>query len=81
MAKSIHVRLDAESERALALIRSAGRTDSEAVREALCACASAMRSPAAIRLEAERLGADGADRAEATAVLSLMQRLDAGRDA
>lgn len=75
MAKAIHVRLDPQSELALALIRSQGRTDSEAVREALCAMAERMRSRAAIRAEAAALGADPEDRAEAMDVLALMQEL------
>lgn len=75
MAKAIHVRLDPQAELALALIRANGRTDSEAVREALCELASRMRSRAAIREEARRLGADAEDRAEAAAVLSLMEEL------
>jgi Arc/MetJ-type ribon-helix-helix transcriptional regulator len=75
MAKAIHVRLDPQSELALALIRSHGRTDSEAVREALCAMAERMRSRAAIRAEARALGEDPVDLAEAAAVLSMMQEL------
>ena len=48
---------------ALALIRSRGRTDSEAVREALCSMAERMRSRAALRAEARSLGRDADDRA------------------
>ena len=75
MAKAIHVRLDPQSELALALIRSRGRTDSEAVREALCSMAERMRSRAALRAEARSLGRDPEDRAEAAAVLELMEEL------
>ena len=75
MARAIHVRLDADSESALALLRSRGRTDSEAVREALCALADRQRTRAALRVEAEALAADPADRAEAAEVLALMQEL------
>lgn len=75
MAKAIHVRLDAQSELALALIRSGGRTDSEAVREALCLLADHYRSRAALRAEVAALAADDDDRAEAADVLALMQEL------
>jgi hypothetical protein len=81
MAKAIHVRLDSQAEVALALIRANGRTDSEAVREALCGLAERLRSRASIRAEARRLGADAEDRAEATAVLALMEELAPDGDA
>lgn len=75
MARAIHVRLDPQSELALALIRSGGRTDSEVVREALCLLADHYRSKAALRAEVAELVADEADRAEAAEVLALMQEL------
>lgn len=75
MARALHVRLDAQSELALALIRSRGVTDSEAVRTALCALADQYRSRAAVRAEVEALASDPADLAEAAAVRRLMQEL------
>jgi hypothetical protein len=75
VARALHVRLDEQSELALALIRSRGGTDSDAVRNALCALADQYRSKAAVRAEVAALAQDPADLAEATAVRALMQEL------
>jgi hypothetical protein len=69
------VRLDDQAEIALALIRSEGRTDSEAVRLALCEVAERRRSAVALRAEVAALAEDKADREEAMAVLAEMEAI------
>ena len=64
MARSLHVRLDDGSEAALAILRSEGLTDSEAVRTALREAAARRRVRSAIRDEVRRLAADERDREE-----------------
>jgi hypothetical protein len=62
------VRLDAESEAALAVLRAEGMTDSQAVRSALTEARSRRRQRLALREEARRLAADPEDRAELKAL-------------
>jgi hypothetical protein len=64
MARALHVRLDADSEAALAVLRAEGMNDSEAVRSALTEARARRRRRSALRDEARRLAADPADRAE-----------------
>jgi len=60
----LHVRLDEASAAALAIVRAAGMTDSEAVRTALREAAARRRVRSALRDEVQRLAADEADRKE-----------------
>jgi hypothetical protein len=64
MARSLHVRLDDASAAALAIVRSAGLSDSEAVRTALREAAARRRLRSAVRDEVHRLAADADDREE-----------------
>jgi len=64
VAKSLHVRLDESSATALEVVRSAGMTDSEAVRTALREAAARRRVRSAIREEVEAVAADEGDRDE-----------------
>jgi hypothetical protein len=73
MARTVQARLDDRSERDLALLRNAGRSDSEAIRVALHEAADARRK-SALRLEAEAVAADPDDVAEA---LSVRREMDA----
>jgi hypothetical protein len=68
VARSLHVRLDEASAAALAVVRSGGLTDSEAVRTALREAAARRRVRSALREEVRRLAADRADREEMRAV-------------
>lgn len=58
------MRLDDSSAAALDTVRSAGMTDSEAVRTALREAAARRRVRSAIHEEVRRLAADSSDRAE-----------------
>lgn len=64
MARALHVRLDSDSEAALAVLRAEGLSDSQAVRRALGEARSRRRRSTALREEARRLAANPADRAE-----------------
>lgn len=75
MARSLHVRLDDASAAALDVVRSAGITDSEAVRTALREAAARRRARSAIRAEVRRLAADEADREEMRIVREQMAEL------
>lgn len=75
MARSIHVRLDDASAAALYLIRSAGMSDSEAVRAALQEAAARRRARAALREEAERVAGDEHDRREMRLIREQMEEL------
>jgi hypothetical protein len=68
MARALHVRLDADSEAALAVLRAEGFTDSQAVRQSLAEARATRRRRATLREEALRLAGDQADRAELTAL-------------
>jgi hypothetical protein len=60
----VHVRLDDATVAALQIVRSAGMSDSEAVRTALREAAARRRARASVREEVLRLAADEADRQE-----------------
>jgi Arc/MetJ-type ribon-helix-helix transcriptional regulator len=68
MPRAIHVRLDAEAEAALGVLRAEGMNDSQAVRRALTEARARRRQRTALREEARRLAADPADRAELAAL-------------
>ena len=72
--RAISVRLDDEAQRALESLTRAGRSRSEAVRDALV-LAARTRLLEQVRLQAERAGADEDDRREAAEVLALMESL------
>src|SRR5437879_5340082 len=74
--RPISVRLDDESERALAWLMEHGSTQSEAIRRALVDAARAARREQ-IRADIERVNADERDRAELAAVSDLMDSLAA----
>jgi Arc/MetJ-type ribon-helix-helix transcriptional regulator len=75
MPRSIHVRLDDASARALGVLRSGGLSDSEAVRLALREAAERRRARTALAAEARALATDREDVAEARAVRELMAQL------
>lgn len=64
MSRALHVRLDADSEAALAVLRAEGMSDSQAVRSALSEARARRRKRAALREEARRLATNANDRAE-----------------
>ncbi len=68
MARALHVRLDPDSEAALAVLRAEGMTDSQAVRLSLAEARARRRQRAALREEASRLASDPTDRAEMVAL-------------
>ena len=75
MARSIHVRLDDSSAAALAVVRSEGLSDSEAVRTALREAAARRRARSALRDEVRRVAADEADREEMRSVREQLAEL------
>lgn len=75
MARALHVRLDTDSESALAVLRAEGLNDSQAVRQALTEARERRRRGAALREEALRLAADPADRAELAALHAELDEL------
>jgi antitoxin component of RelBE/YafQ-DinJ toxin-antitoxin module len=75
MARSLHVRLDEASAAALDVVRTAGMTDSEAVRTALREAAARRRVRSAIRAEVRRLAADESDREEMRVIREQMAEL------
>jgi len=77
LPRSIHVRIDDESDAALGLLRSQPGvgTDSEAVRRALRDAGERLRGRASLREEAAALAADPADLDEARAVRELLDEL------
>jgi len=76
MERAISIRLDDNAQHALRALTRSGRTQSEAVREALIALARS-RSQADLATEAERLNADRRDRAEKKRIAALMESLRA----
>jgi Arc/MetJ-type ribon-helix-helix transcriptional regulator len=72
----ISVRLDDEAQRALESLTADGRSQSDAIRDALVRAAT-RRSRASISTEAMRLGGDPEDRAAVAEVLAYMEALDA----
>lgn len=75
MARSIHVRLDEQSESALDLIKSNGMTESEAVRACLTESAERRRLRSSLAAEAERLASDPVDREELRAIQEHLDEL------
>jgi hypothetical protein len=78
VARALHVRLDADSEAALAVLRAEGMSDSQAVRSALTEARSRRRRRSALREEARRLAADPVDRAELAALRAELDELSPG---
>jgi len=74
--RAISIRLDENAQHALRALTRSGRTQSEAVREALIALARS-RSQTDLATEAERLNADRRDRAEKKRIAALMESLRA----
>ena len=68
MARALHVRLDGDSEAALAVLRAEGMNDSQAVRRALTEARTRRRQRMALRQEAHKLANDPTDRAELEAL-------------
>jgi hypothetical protein len=75
VSRALHVRLDADSEAALAVLRAEGMSDSQAVRSALTEARARRRRRVALREEARRLAADPGDRAELTALSEELDEL------
>lgn len=78
MARALHVRLDADAEAALAVLRAEGMNDSQAVRSALTEARARRRRRSALREEARRLAADPKDRAELAALRDELDELSPG---
>ncbi|TMC26195.1 MAG: ribbon-helix-helix protein, CopG family [Chloroflexi bacterium] len=76
MERAISIRLDDDAQHALRVLTRSGRSQSEAVREALISLARSRRK-ADLTKEAERLTADRNDRAEKKRVAVLMESLRA----
>jgi antitoxin component of RelBE/YafQ-DinJ toxin-antitoxin module len=76
MSKTISVRLDEESLRALRLLEATGLSPSEAIRKALAKAATDVRG-SALRAEARRLAESEEDREEIAEVQALMEELRA----
>jgi Arc/MetJ-type ribon-helix-helix transcriptional regulator len=72
--RAISVRLDGETQRALELLTSNGRSTSEAVRDALVAAART-RLLDQVREETRLIAADEGDRREKAEILALMESL------
>ena len=75
MARALHVRLDADAEAALAVLRAEGMNDSQAVRSALTEARARRRRRSTLRDEAQRLAVDPADRAELAALRDELDEL------
>ncbi len=75
MSRALHVRLDPDSEAALAVLRAEGMSDSQAVRSALTEARARRRRRIALREEARRLAADPTDRAELAALREELDEL------
>ena len=76
MERAISIRLDDDAQHALRVLMKSGRSQSEAVREALIAFARSRRR-ADLAVEAERLSADRGDRAEKKRIAKMMESLRA----
>jgi hypothetical protein len=72
------VRLDADAEAALAVLRAEGMNDSQAVRSALTEARARRRRRSAVREEARRLAADPVDLAELAAIREELDELTPG---
>ena len=77
MARAISVRLDEEAQHALSQLEAQGLTQSEAIRSSLVHEAARIRDRRALAAEVATLEADEADRAEMSAVASLMEQFRA----
>lgn len=77
MSRALHVRLDADSEAALAVLRAEGMTDSQAVRQSLVEARARRSRRSALREEAVCLAANASDRAELKALASELDGLSA----
>jgi hypothetical protein len=77
-SRTVRARLDEVSERALATLTAGGKTDSEAVRDALVAAAERARRRSALAVEVARLTDDPVDRAARDAVMADMEALAPG---
>jgi len=75
MSRALHVRLDADSEAALAVLRAEGMSDSQAVRSALTEARARRRRAVALREEALRLAGDPQDLAELAALRDELDEL------
>lgn len=75
MSRALHVRLDPDSEAALAVLRAEGMSDSQAVRRALTEARARRRQRAALREEARQLAERPADRAELAALRDELDEL------
>lgn len=78
MEKAISIRLDEEAQEALRALTGSGRSQSDAVREAIVELARRGRRGVLVA-EAERLSVDRGDRAEKARVARLMESLRAAR--
>lgn len=76
MERAISIRLDEDAQHALRVLTKSGRSQSEAVREALIALARSRRR-LDLAKEVERLNADRSDRAEKKRIAALMESLRA----
>jgi Arc/MetJ-type ribon-helix-helix transcriptional regulator len=76
MKRPISIRLDDDAQHALRVLTRSGRSQSEAVREALIALARSRRR-ADLAKDVERLNADRNDRAEKKRVAALMESMRA----
>lgn len=75
VSRSLHVRLDDASAAALEIVRTAGMTESEAVRTALRETAARRRVRSAIAREVAELAANADDRAEMRTIREQMAEL------
>jgi Arc/MetJ-type ribon-helix-helix transcriptional regulator len=75
--RAISVRLDAESDAALAALVSSGLTQSQAIRASLVEAAGRLEGDRSLAAEAARLAADERDRSEIAEVRALMDELRA----
>jgi len=77
MAKAVSVRLDEETQRALAILEASGLSRSEAIREAILSAAAHARRRQALRKEVAALEADKDDRREMLEIAAFMESLRA----
>jgi Arc/MetJ-type ribon-helix-helix transcriptional regulator len=77
MTLAVSVRLDEETQRALALLEASGLSRSEAIREAILSAAASARRRQALRAEVAALEADEDDRREMLEVAAFMEALRA----
>ena len=75
MPRALHVRLDGESEAALAVLRAEGMSDSQAVRRALTEARAQRRRRIALRKEARKLAGNLEDRVELEALRTELDEL------